>query len=350
MSPGTPPNTNNRQLQGPRPHLGVQQVVVWHEDDVGLLLQVPRQVVRAQAAEGREAHARATGEVQALGGAPAGRRPGCTPRPLTGKQEEGAPCCTGAQTGAGAWGLQKGSLRDGSRHQFSTTAADHLLKNQHKQKTPILFLGREHGNQKENAQSCLCTTQRPEAIRYRHKNRKSTRVLWKPDEWRRLAPCPLAAGSRSKSVRKPGLPGSAVVTLAAGTASLLPRYSKPLFSHQTTINFTISQGSKAKEVAGPALSWQNLFQKDGRAAAVWLQGSYLCLFPLLTRSSMSRMVVASSRSRLFSEDTGKNKDASSGPMSPRRPQRNTQAVTLPPGRTRAPNHLRTHQRIPGLRL
>lgn len=102
--------------------------------------------------------------------------------PPTGKQEAGAQCCTGAQTGAGAWGLQEGSLRYGSRHQFSTMAAGHLLKNQRKQKTPVLFPGRERGNQKENAQSYLSTARSPEAIRDRHKDRKSKRVLWKPDE------------------------------------------------------------------------------------------------------------------------------------------------------------------------
>lgn len=45
--PGTCPAIRHRQLRRPRPHLGVQQVVVGHEDDVGLLLQVPRQVVGA---------------------------------------------------------------------------------------------------------------------------------------------------------------------------------------------------------------------------------------------------------------------------------------------------------------
>lgn len=35
--------------------------------------------------------------------------------------------------------------------------------------------------------------------------------------------------------------------------------------------------------------------------------AYLCLFPLLTRSSMSRMGVARSCSRLFSGDTGRSK-------------------------------------------
>ena len=45
-------------------------------------------------------------------------------------------------------------------------------------------------------------------------------------------------------------------------------------------------------------------------------GGYLCLVPLLTRSSMSRMGLASSCSRLFSGDTGRSKHRLSGPLSP----------------------------------
>lgn len=36
--PGTCPAIRHRQLRRPRPYLGIQQVVVGHEDDVGLLL------------------------------------------------------------------------------------------------------------------------------------------------------------------------------------------------------------------------------------------------------------------------------------------------------------------------
>lgn len=46
-------------------------------------------------------------------------------------------------------------------------------------------------------------------------------------------------------------------------------------------------------------------------------GTYLCLFPFLTRSSMSRMGVARSCSRLFSGDTDRNKHTPFGPLSPR---------------------------------
>lgn len=45
-------------------------------------------------------------------------------------------------------------------------------------------------------------------------------------------------------------------------------------------------------------------------------GTYLCLFPLLTRSSMSRMGVARSCSRLFSGDTDRSKHTPFGPLSP----------------------------------
>lgn len=42
---------------------------------------------------------------------------------------------------------------------------------------------------------------------------------------------------------------------------------------------------------------------EGAQPAAAERGAYLCLVPLLTKSSMSRMGVASSCSRLFSGDT-----------------------------------------------
>lgn len=78
------------------------------------------------------------------------------------------------------------------------------------------------------------------------------------------------------------------------------------------------------------------------------EGSYLCLFPLLTRSSMSRIGVASSCSRLFSGGTGRSKYMPShllrlpDPRTPRteRLLHSAQWVwppeTLPRGRTGAP--------------
>ena len=132
--------------------------------------------------------------------------------------------------------------------------------------------------------------------------------------------CPPAAGSHSASSRRPELPVSTAVT-----ASL------PVFLRDASV-FHTEQLLALGPVEATRTTTHGVLPEPARRTR-WLlpgwEGSYLCLFPLLTRSSMSRMEVVSSCSRLFSGERGRSKDVSSGPLSPRRPQRDAQNSMAP---------------------